>query len=175
MTGGPGKEHGSNKPSPTERVQERSKGDTTCLTTSQNPSLWHPSWLNKAWTTRKDSESEWLTKDNLETNPIIIKPETASQVFMGSLTLLLSTRCSFPIKSLALSACVSPQTIHFWVLDKSPVLGPGRGAPPATISFLYFLIETKYWKSTHLMPLHNQPSFHSSHPGESYLSAWLLS
>ena len=37
--------------------------------------------------------------------------------------------CPFPIKSLALSTCVSPQTIHFWVLDKSPLLGPGRGPP----------------------------------------------
>ena len=35
----------------------------------------------------------------------------------------------FPIKSLALSACVSPQTIHFHVLYKSPLLGPGRGPP----------------------------------------------
>ena len=35
----------------------------------------------------------------------------------------------FPIKSLALSADVSPQTIHFRVLDKSPVSGPGRGPP----------------------------------------------
>ena len=34
--------------------------------------------------------------------------------------------CPFPIKSLALSADVSPWTIHFQVLDKSPVLGPGR-------------------------------------------------
>ena len=33
----------------------------------------------------------------------------------------------FPIKSLALSAHVSPRTLHFWVLDKSPVSGPGRG------------------------------------------------
>ena len=33
----------------------------------------------------------------------------------------------FPIKSLALSAHVSPRTIHFRVLDKSPVSGPGRG------------------------------------------------
>ena len=33
----------------------------------------------------------------------------------------------FPIKSLALSARVSPRTIHFRVLDKSPVSGPGRG------------------------------------------------
>ena len=35
--------------------------------------------------------------------------------------------CPFPIKSLALSAHVSPRTIHFRVLDKSPVSGPGRG------------------------------------------------
>ena len=38
-------------------------------------------------------------------------------------------RCPFPIKSLALSAHVSPRTIHFRALDKSPVLGPGRGLP----------------------------------------------
>ena len=35
----------------------------------------------------------------------------------------------FPIKPLALSAHVSPRTIHFRVLDKSPVSGPGRGPP----------------------------------------------
>ena len=63
-TGGPGKEHRTNTPPPTGRVRERSKGDTTCPNTSQNPPLWHPSWLNKACTTRKDSESEWLAKDN---------------------------------------------------------------------------------------------------------------
>ena len=34
----PGKEHGTNKPPPTGRVRERSKGDTVCLSTSQNPS-----------------------------------------------------------------------------------------------------------------------------------------
>ena len=38
-------------------------------------------------------------------------------------------RCPFPIKSLALSAHVSSWTIHFQVLDKSPLLGPGRGTP----------------------------------------------
>ena len=37
--------------------------------------------------------------------------------------------CPFPIKSLALSAHVSPRIIHFRVLDKSPVSGPGRGPP----------------------------------------------
>ena len=131
-TGGPGKAHGTNKPPPTGRVQERSKGDTTGLTTSQNPSLWHPSWLNKACTTKKDSESEWLAKDNPETNPITIKPETASQAEQFSwvpLPYCSPPRCPFLIKSLALSAHVSPRTIYFWVLDKSPVSGPGRGPP----------------------------------------------
>ena len=37
-------------------------------------------WLNKACTARKDSESERLTKDNPETNPITTKPETARHV-----------------------------------------------------------------------------------------------
>jgi len=125
-TGGPGKGHGTNKPPPTRRVREKSKGDTTCLTTSLKPSCWHSSWLNKACTSRKDSESEWLAKDNLETNPITIKPEQFPWVPL--------TYCSlpghpFPIKSLALSAHVSPWTIHFRVLDKSPLLGPGRGPP----------------------------------------------
>ena len=40
-----------------------------------------------------------------------------------------SPSCPFPIKSLALSAYASPQTIHFRVLDKSAVSGPGRGPP----------------------------------------------
>ena len=130
MTGGPAKEHGTNKTWPTRRVRERSKQDITCPITSQNPSLWHPSWLNKVCPMRKDSESEWLAKDNMETDPIIIKPETASHVAeLFSWVPLPSCsppRCPFPIKSLALSSHVSSQTIHFWVLDKSPVLGPGR-------------------------------------------------
>jgi len=43
MTGGPGKEHETDKPPQTGRVGKRSKGDTACLTASQNP-RWHPSW-----------------------------------------------------------------------------------------------------------------------------------
>ena len=132
-TGGPGKEHGTNKPPPTGRVRESSKGDTTCPTTSQNPSLWHLSWLNKVCTTRKDSEAEWLAKDKRETNPITIKPKTGShmseQFFWVPLPYCSPPGCHFPIKSLALSAFVSPRIIHFWVLDRSPVSGPGRGPP----------------------------------------------
>ena len=37
--------------------------------------------------------------------------------------------CPFPIKSLALSAHVSPRTAHFRMVDNSPVSGPGRGPP----------------------------------------------
>ena len=131
MTGGPGKEHRTNKPPPIRRVQERSKGDTTCLTTSQNPSLWHPSWLNKACTTRKDSESEQLAIGNPETNPITIKPKTVSheaeQFSWVHLPYCSPPGCPFRIKSPTLSAHVPPRTIHFRVLDKSPLSGPGRG------------------------------------------------
>ena len=140
-TGGPDKDHGTTKSPPTKRTQEKSKGDTTCPTTSQNPSLWHPSQPNKVCTIRKDSESEWLAKDNPETNPITIKPETASRV--AELFSWVPLPCCsppgrpFPIKSLALSAHVPPRTIHFWVLDKSPVSGPGRGPSSCNTSSEY--------------------------------------
>ena len=74
-----------------------------------------------------------MAKDNLETNPITIKPETAShaaELFSWvPLPCCSPPRCPFPMKSLALSARVSPWTIHSRVLDESPVLGPGRGPP----------------------------------------------
>ena len=131
-TGGPGKEHGTNKPPPTGRVQERSKGDTTCPTTSQNPSLWHPSWLNKACTTRKDSESEWLAKDNPETNPITIKPrlwamwESSSPGFPY---FLLSTRVPFPNKiSCFVSTWVSSDS-SFPSVRQEPSFRPWKGSP----------------------------------------------
>ena len=109
----------------------RSKGDTMYPTTSQNPFHWHPSWLSKAWATRKDSESEWLARDNPETNPITIKPEPLGRVvLLGSLTLLLSAPAPLPKEvSVALSEHLSLQTIHFQVLDKSSLLGPGRCHP----------------------------------------------
>ena len=94
----------------------------------------------QACTIRKDSESEVLTKDNLETNPITIKPETASHVTelfsWVPLPYCSPPRCCFPIKSLALSAHVSPWTIHFQVLDKNQVLGPGRGPPSCNTTTL---------------------------------------
>ena len=90
-----------------------------------------PSILAEREPSGKTLELERLAKDHPETNPITIKPETVShtaeQFSWVSLPYCSPTGCPFPIKSLALSAHVSPRTIHFWVLDKGPVLGPGRG------------------------------------------------
>ena len=112
-TGGPGKEHRTNKPPPIGRVQERSKGDTTCPTTSQNPH-WHSSCLNEVCTTRKGSESEWLDKDNPEINSITIKPRLqpcGRAVLPSSFTLLLSWH-PFPINLLlCLHMCLLVQFI----------------------------------------------------------------
>ena len=106
MSGDPDKGYGTNKPPPTGRVREMSKGDNACPSTSQNP---------------------------IRPNPITIKPETASHVTAQfswvPLPYCSPPRCPFPIQSLALSACVSPQTIHFWILDKRHFSGPGNSPP----------------------------------------------
>ena len=109
----------------------RSKGDATCPTTSQNPSRWYPSWLSNVCTTGKDPKSEWSAKGHPEANPMTIKPETratgqsSSPGFPYPPALLLGA--FFQIKSFPLSARGSPRTIHFQVLDKSLLLGLGRG------------------------------------------------
>ena len=103
--------------------------------------------IHLGWAMREPpgkTELEWLAKDHLETNPITIKPETASHAAEQFSWVPLSY-CSppgspFPIKSLVLSARVSPQTIHFRVLDKSPVSSPGRGPPSCNILFTMLTI-----------------------------------
>ena len=120
--------------------------------------VWPPprillSGVHLDWTRRAPpgkTESEWLAKNNLETNPITIKPKTASHV-AEQFSWVPLPYCSppgypSPIKSLALSACVSPRTIHFRVLDKSPVSGPGRGPPSCNndVFFFFFLNSLLY-------------------------------
>ena len=133
MTEGPSQEHGTNKPPPTERVQERSKWDTTWPSTSQNPPRWHPSWLSIACATRKDSESEGLARDNPETNPITIKPGTASHVTEQFSWAPLPS-CSppggpLPSKvSCFVSMCVSSDN-SFLSVRQAPHLRPWKGSP----------------------------------------------
>ena len=141
MTGDPGKEHGTNKPPSTGRVQERSKWDTTCPTTPRILlSSIHLGWTRHAPPGRTLG-LEWLARDNLETNPITIKPETTSHVTelfsWFPLPCCSPLGCPFPVNSLALSADVSPQTSHFQGLDKSPVSGPGREPLTAANALLH--------------------------------------
>ena len=97
--------------------------------------------IHLRWTRRappgRTLELEWLAEDNPETNPISVKPETAShetELFSWvPLPCCSPPACSFPVKSLALSAHVSPQTVHFRVLVKSPIPGSGKGPPSCNI------------------------------------------
>ena len=131
MTGDPDKEYRTSKPPPARRVQERSREDIACPSISQNPSCSHPSWLSYAWATRKDSELEWLAKDHPETNPIPIKQDCEPRgraVLLGSLTYCSPPGHPFPIKSLALSACVSLEN-SFPSVRQEPSFGPWKGSP----------------------------------------------
>ena len=125
-------QHGTNKPPPPGRVQERSKYDTTCPTISQNLH-WHPSWLNKACTTRKDSELEWQAEDNPETNPITIKPlqamwPSSSPGFLYPI-LLLSAWAALPSKiSCFVNTCVSSDD-SFLSVRQEPTFRPWKGSP----------------------------------------------
>ena len=66
-------------------------------------------------------QDEW-SKTTQKANGITLNPETvihmAEQFSWVPLFSCSPLRCHFPIKSLAFSACVSLQTIHFWVLKK---------------------------------------------------------
>ena len=111
--------------------KERRDSSPYVLTISQNPPHCNPSWLSDVRATRRKPESDWMAGDNPETNYITIKPKTASH--MAEQCSWVPWPCcsapSFPIKSFILSARVSPETIHFKVLDRSPLSGPGRGSP----------------------------------------------
>ena len=88
-------------------------------------------------------ESEWLAKDNLEINPVIIKLETAKYV-AEQFSWVLLAYCSnkpFPIKSLAfVSTCVSSDN-SFPSVRQKPSLRPWKGS-----SFLQQLEGSKWNK-----------------------------
>ena len=88
-------------------------------------------------------------KDKPETYLITIKPKTVGLVAEQFSRVLLPScsppRRPSPVTSLALSVWVSPWTINFQVLDKSPLSGLGRGPLPATLTLI---------ESTHDPPIH---------------------
>ena len=135
QTGGPGKEQETNKAPPTRRVQERSKGDTTCPTTSQNPSHWHPSWLGNVCTTGR-TLSQWLAKENPEANPITVKPKwlwTVSCDYVVDHSWVPLPYCSAQVPlpnnvSCFVSTCVSLDN-SFPSVRQESTLGPWKWFP----------------------------------------------
>ena len=72
--------------------------------------------LSNASTIRKDSESKWLARDNLETNPITINPETASHVAEQPSWIPNKVPC-------LISTCVSSDN-SFLSVRQEPTSGP---------------------------------------------------
>ena len=132
MTGDPGKEHRTNKPPPTTRVQERSKGDTMRPITSQKPSHWHLSWLSNVCTTRKDSAQNGWPKTTRKLIPSRSNPRLRARAgraaLLGSLTLLLSSWQPLPDK-ISCFVCTCVTSDSFPSVKQECTFGPGRGPP----------------------------------------------
>ena len=128
-TGGLSKECGTIKPPPNGRAQERPKGDTTCPTTSQDPSRWHPI-LPEQWVCHQEGlffENDWP-----ETNLINTKSDSkphSRDVLLGSLTLLFSAQVPIPNKiSCFVSICTSLDN-PFPSVRQEPTLRLWKGSP----------------------------------------------
>ena len=131
MTGGPGKEQ--ELISHHQLVEFRKSPKET-------PCVWAPprillAGIHLGWAMRvppgRTLESKQLVRDNLETNPVTIEPETGScdrAVLLGSLTYCSLPGVPFPINSLALSASISSDD-SFPSVRQEPHLGPGKGLP----------------------------------------------
>ena len=107
-----------------EEFRKDQKETPPCLTTSQNPSCWHPSWLSKVCTTRKDTGVR-MTGHHQKTQEF----EPCGRAVLGSLTLPLSARVPFPNKSSCfVSSCVSSDS-SFPSARQEPTFRLGRGPP----------------------------------------------
>ena len=100
------------------------------------------------WVRPNIDQARWLARNNQEINPITIKPETlshiAEQFSRVSLPYCSPLPHPFPIKSFDLSVHVSPWTVHFRVLDKSPLSDSGKDPHSCKIS--------RFWSLTCLLP-----------------------
>ena len=130
-TGGSSKEHGTNKPPPTRRGKVRRKHHVSYLF-PESFSL--ASVLAEQF--RCHQEGPWIRVIGQTTQKLIPSPwnprlwATWQSSPPGALAYCSLPGCPFSVKSLALLVCVSPQTVHFQVLDKSSIFG---GVPfPAT-------------------------------------------
>ena len=127
MTGGPGKEQATTNQKNLGKFQR--KHQSLCPTNFPESSSLESILTEQCLYQQEGPESEWLSRDNPENN-LTRDPKTVShgaeQFSWIPLHYCSPPTHPFPIKSLALSAHVPPQTIHFLVSDKSPLL---RGPP----------------------------------------------
>ena len=165
-TGRPGKECRTNKLPPTGRIQERSEEEreTPVHVSCQPPESFSLAFILAEWCNghQEGPRVQVIGQRQPKTNPITIKPETTSH--MAEQSSWVPSPCyslpwhPFPIKSLALSAHVSPQTVHFQVLDKSPLSSSGMG-PPSCNKFTVILTVNAIDK---FLSVWNSLSLHSS-------------
>ena len=116
------------------------------LPTSQNPPRWNPSWLSNAWGMRKNPQSEWLARENPETNPITIKPKTVSHMAEQSswvpLPYCSPPRHPFPVVSCFDSKCFLGDN-SFQSVRRKSTLGLWKVSP-----FLYALQSSNSFLTT---------------------------
>ena len=148
MTGGPGKEHRSNKRPPTVRTWERSKETPRVLPLPRLLlNALHFDWAMHV--PPEYPESEWLARKNPETNLITIKPKIESHV-VGQFSQVPLPFCSplrrpFSKVSCFVSMCVSSDSSFMNVTQEPPFGLPlpatsGLNACPSGQSFCLF-----YW------------------------------
>lgn len=109
MTGGPEKEHRRNTSN--RKMQERSKGDTRCPTTSQNPLA--ASVLAEQGRHHQEGLSQNGYKDNPETHHHKTKTASHEQSSSPGFPYLLALLPAPPSDKKFCFVSVSPQTIHF--------------------------------------------------------------
>ena len=145
-----GKEYVTNKSPPAGRIWERSKGDTTCPTNfSESSLLIHHGWARQVLPRKTLSQNEWSFRmirwkliPSCETQDC----ESSGRLLLGALPLLLSASVPLPnkISCFISTQQMSPQTIHFGVLEKILLLGLIRGPPSSNnslwLKFYYYLV-----------------------------------
>lgn len=89
-----------------------------CLTSLQNPPHWTP-WFGQCTCHQDEPWVRMTRQENSETNPITINPKTASHMAVVLGSPLLSAWTPLPNKISCFVLYVSPQTLHFQVLDRA--------------------------------------------------------
>ena len=126
MTGGPSKEHGTNKPPPTRTVQGRSKRDTrysfslASVLAEQGVSRQEGPWVRVIGKRKPGNQSHHHKTQDCE-------PQ--GRAVLGSLSWLFSARAPFPSKeSCFVRMCVSADN-SIQSVTQEPTLGPWKGSP----------------------------------------------